>query len=137
MANIFKIAENLLNNLDQSAQTALNKTPTDNEKNKQRNLKVKTLNEFNSRSSTPVVSLSTSSSIGNLFQNPSSSSLNMLDHSSARNSVRLNVNKEDELIEFLNSSQHTELPQKQKEITMNSDNMDHPGFILDLIICLD
>jgi hypothetical protein len=137
MANIFKIAENLLNNLDQSAQTALNKTPTDNEKNKQRNLKVKTLNEFNSRSSTPVVSLSTSSSIGNLFQNPSSSSLNMLDHSSARNSVRLNVNKEDELIEFLNSSQPTELPQKQKEITMNSDNMDHPGFILELIICLD
>jgi hypothetical protein len=111
--SIFKIAENLLNNLDQSAQTsiqtALNKTPNSQRKiNRHKNNQL--LNDPNqvtttSRSTTPLSTISASSSTTNLKHNDSSSSLNI---DSNRN-FKLSINKEDELIEFLNNSQKIEV----------------------------
>lgn len=139
MANIFKLAENLLNNLDQSAQSsiqnAISKTPnsqTKNENIKQyKNVKNKTSNNLPplpSKATASLSSISASSSFNNLKQNDSSSSLYNLNTDSNRASSKLIVNKEEELINFLNSSETIDINFNKRDsirsaITDNSGNI--------------
>jgi hypothetical protein len=137
MSNLFKFAENILNNLDQSTQssiqTALHKSSpgsssTNSTKSQSKHSKKGSLNIQNhpkivedddffspNRSATPTVSSSASLTLSQSTSNLRSTSDNMKTSSTAslnlnpNNKSAKNSNKEDELIDFLNNSDLSDL----------------------------
>lgn len=139
MANIFKLAENLLNNLDQSAQTsiqtALNKTPNSQNKTTKKQKQTTNLNpEYSSTSAPATSSISASSSYANLKQNISSSSLMNLSTDTYKNSSKSNKSKDEELIEFLNNPSPLDGNSSKSSSKSNLDKIDNTGKRWNLIV---
>ncbi|CAF0786049.1 unnamed protein product [Brachionus calyciflorus] len=102
--SFFKIAENLLNNLDQQTQSSINSALTKNDEKKPSKSKSKKLPEINSSSILNSQSTSNLATNSEFYQNSSTkTSTASLRH------LFNKPNKEDELINFLNNTDLTEL----------------------------
>lgn len=138
MSNIFKIAENLLNNLDQSTQssiqTAMSKTPNPQGKQTKKQKQSNNLNLDYSSAAPVASSLSASSSYANLKQNSSSHSLNNLSAEILKSSSKSTKNKDDELIDFLNNPNSLEMNSSKSSSKSNLDKTDNLGWCLLIII---
>ena len=153
MSNLFKFAENILNNLDQSAQSsiagALQKNTPTNKSNKLdgqqkgKHLKNNSVASSgfqveNERSKTPTTVLTTSSSYANFQQNLGVPSLGNKNSSAKSSTVSIDSwavkaasKKDDELIEFLNQTNVNDFNnsfEKQASRT-NLDKTDNLGLI--------